>query len=69
MSIKLSTNSNASNRSLRNASAPSAPIITGFEVSGTDDLALDPAGGQTIVIKGSGFLPGATVIALSLIHI
>ena len=62
MSIKLSTNSTAGNRSLRNASAPSAPIITGFEVSGTDDLALDTAGGQTIVIKGSGFLQGATLV-------
>ena len=37
-----------------------APIITSISYPG-DDLAADPAGGQTITINGSDFITGATV--------
>lgn len=40
---------------------PAAPVITSYTVSGTDDLALDTAGGQTIILNGTGFKPGVTV--------
>ena len=38
------------------------PTITSFSVVGSDDLALDPSGGQTVEINGSGFTSGATVV-------
>jgi len=34
------------------------PTITGYTISGIDDTALDPAGGQTIIVTGSGFATG-----------
>ena len=37
------------------------PAITGWSISGTDDSALNPAGGQTVVVSGSGFASGASV--------
>jgi hypothetical protein len=63
MSIKLATKELVTQESVVTEVAPAAPVITSFVVNGTDDLALDPAGGQTIVIKGKGFRPGLTVIA------
>ncbi len=37
------------------------PNITGYSIAGTDDTALDPAGGQTILVNGTGFASGAAV--------
>ncbi len=34
------------------------PSITGYTISGTDDTALDTAGGQTVLVNGSGFATG-----------
>lgn len=36
------------------------PSITGYSITGIDDTALDPAGGQTIVVTGSGFVTGVS---------
>ena len=43
------------------------PTVTSFTITDgsyvpLDDTSVDPAGGQTIVLNGSGFLPGATVL-------
>lgn len=37
------------------------PAITGWSISGSDDTALNPAGGQTVLVNGSGFVSGASV--------
>jgi hypothetical protein len=34
------------------------PTITGWSITGTDDTALDPAGGQTVLVNGTGFASG-----------
>ena len=34
------------------------PAITGWTISGSDDTALNPAGGQTVLVNGSGFASG-----------
>ncbi len=34
------------------------PYISGWSISGTDDTSLDPAGGQTVLVNGSGFATG-----------
>jgi hypothetical protein len=36
------------------------PSITSYTISGYDDTALDPAGGQTIIINGTGFSAGTS---------
>jgi len=38
------------------------PYISGYTVQGKDDTALDPAGGQTVIINGSGFATGVSAI-------
>ena len=38
------------------------PYISGYSVQGIDDTALDPAGGQTVIINGSGFATGVSAI-------
>jgi hypothetical protein len=38
------------------------PKINSFSVANSDDLALDPAGGQTVEINGLNFESGATII-------
>jgi len=38
-----------------------APAILSWSIQGSDDRALDPAGGQTVVVKGAGFTSGMTV--------
>lgn len=43
------------------AAADPQPTITGWSIQGSDDRALDPAGGQTVVVKGNGFTTGMTV--------
>jgi hypothetical protein len=43
------------------AAADPQPTITGWSIQGSDDKALDPAGGQTVVVKGNGFTTGMTV--------
>jgi len=61
MSIKSVINDTASSESFINAQKPLPPTISGYSVGGLDDTALDPAGGQTVQINGTGFLPGATL--------
>lgn len=34
------------------------PYISGWSISGSDDAALNPAGGQTVLVNGSGFATG-----------
>lgn len=34
------------------------PYISGWSISGSDDTSLDPAGGQTVLVNGSGFATG-----------
>ena len=36
--------------------------ITGYSVLDSDDLTLDPAGGQTVVVRGGGFAVGVSVV-------
>lgn len=36
------------------------PAITGWSIAGSDDTALNPAGGQTVLVNGSGFATGAS---------
>lgn len=38
------------------------PFITGYTISGTDDTALDPVGGQTILVNGGNFATGVSAI-------
>jgi hypothetical protein len=38
------------------------PTITSYTISGVDDTALDTAGGQTIVITGTGFVTGVSAV-------
>ena len=61
MSINSVVNDTVTGESLVNAQKPVPPTITGYAVSGIDDTALDPAGGQTILLSGTGFQRGATV--------
>lgn len=37
------------------------PSITGYSIQGTDDTALNPAGGQTVLVNGTGFASGLAV--------
>jgi len=37
------------------------PSITGYSIQGSDDTALNPAGGQTVLVNGTGFASGAAV--------
>lgn len=37
------------------------PSISGYSIVGTDDTALNPAGGQTVLVNGTGFASGAAV--------
>ena len=61
MSITSVVNDLVTSVSVINALKPLPPTISGYSVAGKDDLALDPAGGQTVQINGTGFLPGATI--------
>ena len=61
MSITSVVNDVASSVSIINAQKPLPPTISGYSVGGVDDTALDPAGGQTVQINGTGFLAGATI--------
>ena len=61
MSINSVVNDTVSGESVVNALKPKPPTITGYTISGLDDTALDPAGGQTILLNGTGFQRGATV--------
>lgn len=61
MSINSVKNDSIGQDSVVNAQKPIAPTITNYSVDGVDDEALDPAGGQTVLINGSGFQRGATV--------
>jgi hypothetical protein len=61
MSINSVVNDLVTSVSVINALKPLPPTISGYSVAGKDDLALDPAGGQTVQINGTGFLPGATI--------
>ena len=36
------------------------PTITSWSISGSDDTALNPAGGQTVLVNGSGFVTGVS---------
>ena len=38
------------------------PYITGYTLSGIDDQALDPAGGQTIIVNGGNFSTGVSAV-------
>lgn len=38
------------------------PYITGYALSGSDDNALDPAGGQTILVNGGNFASGVSAV-------
>ena len=38
------------------------PTITSYSLVGTDDLALSTAGGQTVLVNGTGFAPGCSAI-------
>ena len=38
------------------------PSITSWAIQGSDDTSLDPAGGQTVVVTGTGFASGLTGI-------
>ena len=61
MSIYSVKNDNLSDSSFATSQVPVPPVVRGYSISGMDDTALDPAGGQTILINGSGFQRGATV--------
>ena len=61
MSITSVVNDTVTSVSLINAQKPLPPTITNYSVGGLDDTALDPAGGQTVQINGTGFLAGATI--------
>lgn len=61
MSITSVKNDNVGDSSFINAQKSIPPTITGYTVSGSDDTALDPAGGQTVLINGTGFQRGATI--------
>ena len=61
MSITSVVNDTVTSVSVLNAQKPLPPTITNYSVGGVDDTALDPAGGQTVQINGTGFLPGATI--------
>lgn len=43
-------------------SAYPVPTITGYTIAGTDDKALSPAGGQTVLVNGFGFVAGCAAI-------
>jgi hypothetical protein len=61
MSITSVVNDLVTSVSVINALKPLPPTISGYSVGGLDDTALDPAGGQTVQINGTGFLAGATI--------
>ena len=61
MSITSVANDLVTSVSVINAQKPLPPTISGYSVGGVDDTALDPAGGQTVLINGTGFLAGATI--------
>ena len=61
MSISSVVNDLVTSVSVINAQKPIPPTISGYSVGGVDDTALDPAGGQTVQINGTGFLVGATI--------
>ncbi len=61
MSLKSIKKQTAGDKTFGAATAPLAPVVSSYTISGTDDTALDPAGGQTIFINGTGFKPGATI--------
>ena len=61
MSITSVVNDTVTSESVINALKPLPPTISGYSVGGLDDTALDPAGGQTVQINGTGFLAGATI--------
>ena len=61
MSINSVVNDTVTSESVINALKPLPPTITNYSVGGVDDTALDPAGGQTVQINGTGFLAGATI--------
>ena len=61
MSITSIVNDTVTSVSFVNAQKPLPPTISGYSVGGLDDTALDPAGGQTVQINGTGFLAGATI--------
>ena len=61
MSINSVSNDLASTVNFINAQKPIPPTVSGYSVAGKDDTALDPAGGQTVQINGTGFLPGAII--------
>jgi hypothetical protein len=61
MSINSVVNDLVTSVSVVNALKPLPPSISGYSVAGKDDLALDPAGGQTVQINGTSFLPGSTI--------
>lgn len=60
MSI-LSVKNDLLGASFSTAQIPVPPTITGYSISGLDDTALLPEGGQTVVINGTGFKRGATI--------
>ena len=61
MSIVSIVNDNIGDSGFVNAQKPIPPSITGYSVQNSDDTALLPAGGQTVLLAGTGFQPGATV--------
>ena len=61
MSITSVKNDNVGDSSFINSQKPLPPAIIGYTVNGTDDTALDPAGGQTVLLNGTGFQRGATI--------
>jgi hypothetical protein len=61
MSVTSIVNDTIGRDSFVNSQKPVPPTITGYSVSGLDDTALDPAGGQTVFIDGTGFQRGAIV--------
>ena len=61
MSITSIINDTLSRDSFVNSQKPVPPTITGYSVLNSDDTALDPAGGQTVLINGNGFQRGATI--------
>lgn len=62
MSITSISNDTLGRDSFINSQKPVPPTITGYTISVIDDIVLDPAGGQTILINGNGFQRGATVV-------
>jgi hypothetical protein len=61
MSVTSIVNDTIGRDSFVNSQKPVPPTINGYSVSGLDDTALDPAGGQTVFINGTGFQRGAIV--------